>query len=323
MDSNVGFQGELSDQTSGRPTPLVAILVLNFNSTKMSESCLASLSRIDYPNYRIILIDNGSDDCSIEEIVSNYPEVMFIDLETNLGFAMGNNIGLTKALGLGADYCLLLNNDTEVAPDFLTRLVDTMESDPAIAITGPMIYYSDAPEVIWSAGGSINTRLGTTKMLGIGQIDRGQYGSRPRQVDYVTGCAMGVRASILNQVGMLDPRFFMYYEEVEWCSRIKKMNHLVVHVPSSKVWHKISIEERERSHLVYYYMTRNRLLFLEQAGFGWLAWLHTLLFDYARTLLSWTIKPKWRNKRSLRRVMARAILDYYLKRFGKASNAYL
>jgi GT2 family glycosyltransferase len=295
----------------------VVIIVLNWNGRDDTLACLASLSRLDYPVYDIVVVDNGSSDNSITAIRAAYPHLTLIETGQNLGYVGGNNVGLQQAQSMDAAYALLLNNDTEVSPDFLTRLVETAEADPLAAIVGPTIYYFDRPDVIWSAGGVIDWRQGQTCMVGLDEAERGQFGQLPRPVDFVTGCALLIKMAVVAQVGLLDPRFFAYYEENEWCVRVSRAGFKILHVPLAKIWHKISPIAREASPQVHYYMSRNRLLFLQLSRAGTAAWLNTLLFDYGRTLLSWSLKPQWRYKAPQRRAMVRAILDYGWGHFGK------
>ncbi len=296
--------------------PQVAVVILNWNGGQETLDCLASLRRVDYPRFEVIVVDNGSTDGSADAIRRDFPEATLIEMGGNLGFTGGNNVGIRYALAYGADYVLLLNNDTEVASDFLTHLVEVMEATPKVGIAGPLIYYYDRPEIIWSAGGTIDPRRGQTRMIGLGERDRGQYGPAPRQVDFVTGCALLVRRPVLEQAGLLDERFFAYYEEAEWCVRVRRAGYRVVNVPGAKVWHKISPERRAASPIVHYYMTRNRLLFLRCAQLGVGAWLYTLIGEYLRTLVSWSLRPRWRNKRNQRNAMLQALYDYRRGRFG-------
>ncbi len=297
--------------------PRVAIIVLNWNGRDDTLACLASLSQLDYSIYEVIVVDNGSGDDSVAAIRAAYPQVTLIETGDNLGYVGGNNVGLKFAKKMGAKYALLLNNDTEVAPDFLSLLVEVAEADPAVGIVGPTIYYFDQPNVIWSAGGAIDWARGSTQMVGLNDVDRGQFGNSPRLVDFVTGCALLIKISLVEQVGLLDPRFFAYYEETEWCVRVTRAGFKILHVPPAKIWHKISPIAREASPQVHYYMTRNRLLFLKLSRAGMTAWFNTLLLDYGRTLLSWTLKPKWRHKSLQRRAMLQAILDYGRGHFGR------
>jgi GT2 family glycosyltransferase len=136
-------------------------------------------------------------------------------------------------------------------------------------------------------------------------------------VDFVTGCAMLVKRIALEKTGRLDERFFAYYEEAEWCVRARRAGFDIVHVPQAHVWHKIHVAAQADSPLVHYYMTRNRLLFLKASRAGLRAWLHTLFAEYLRTLVSWSLQPKWQDKQRQRRVMLQAIADAWRGHWGK------
>jgi GT2 family glycosyltransferase len=300
--------------------PQVTIIVLNWNGLNDTLDCLESLGQLDYKNHKVVVVDNGSVDGSVPGIREQFPGVTIIENGENLGYAGGNNVGLRYAMAQGADYALLLNNDTVVDPAFLGILVDAAEADPAVGIAGPTIYYHERPDVIWSAGGAIDWQRGSTRMVGLDERDDGQFGVEPRAADFVTGCAMLVRRTMMEKVGPLDERFFAYYEETEWCVRVARAGYKIVHVPLARMWHKISPSARADSPLVHYYMTRNRLLFLKATGAGPGAWLHTLIADYLRTLTSWSVRPKWRGKRSLRRAMWQGIVDFVCGRFGAIHN---
>ena len=183
-----------------------------------------------------------------------------------------------------------------------------------------MIYYFDLPDTIWSAGGHIDWARGRSSMIGVDEHrDENKYDTR--EVDFVSGCALLVRMSALEKAGDLDSRFFMYYEETEWCVRIRRAGYRIMHVPQAKIWHKIKPNARADSPLAHYYMTRNRLLFLKATGAGVRSWLYTLLCEYLRTLLSWTLRPKWRGKKPQRRMMLRAIEDALQGRWGQLSTS--
>ena len=297
--------------------PSVTIITLNWNGLADTLVCLKSLYQIDYPNFQIIVVDNGTEEKAEPAIRSQFPDVTLIENEANLGFTGGNNVGLRRALAHDADYALLLNNDTEVAPDFLRLQVEAAEADPAIGIVGPTIYYFDRPDVIWSAGGAIDWDRGRTFMIGLDEVDQGQFGHTVRPVDFVTGCALLIKMSVVEQVGMLDPRFFAYYEEAEWCVRVARAGFRILHVPQAKMWHKITPSARASSPAVHYYMTRNRLLFLKVTGAGPKAWFHTLVAEYLRTLISWSVKARWRHKRLQRSAMIQAIADARRGRWGR------
>jgi GT2 family glycosyltransferase len=297
--------------------PRIAIILVNWNAAQYTIECLASLQKLDYPNFETILIDNGSVDHSPTIIRQAFPGIMLLEMGENLGFVEGNNVGIREAQRRGAELVLLLNNDTEVDPDCLSRMVDVIQSDTKIGIVGPTIYYHSLPDTIWSAGGEIIWRAGLTRMMNLGEKDYGQLGTQPRKVDFVTGCALLIKMTAIQEAGLLDQRFFAYFEEAEWCVRVNRAGYQIMHIPDAKIWHKISLEAREASPMVHYYMIRNRLLFLKltKASFG--AWIYTLFFDYLRTLLSWWFRPKWHHKKDQRAMMVKAIVDYFLGRYGK------
>ncbi|MEJ2557919.1 MAG: glycosyltransferase family 2 protein [Anaerolineae bacterium] len=272
--------------------PRAAVIVLNWNGGRDTLDCLASLRRLDYPCCEVVVVDNGSTDGSTQAIRESFPEVWVIETGANLGFTGGNNVGIRHALDREADYVLLLNHDTEVASDSLTQLVRAAEA-------------------------AIDPQRGQAQMVGIDEPDSGRYGSTPREVDFVSGCALLVRSSVLEQVGLLDERFFAYYEEVEWCIRARRAGYHILSVPEAKVWHKISPGRRAASPVVHYYMTRNRLLLLKCTQLGIRAWFHTLVLEYLRTMMSWSLKPKWRDKLAQRNMMLRALYDYQRGRFGQ------
>lgn len=295
--------------------PRVLIIVLCYNGVELTLACLESLGRISYPDADVLVVDNASSDGTPARVRAAFPRAQVLETGVNGGFAAGNNVGLRIALERGYDYALLLNNDTEVAPDFLDHLVAAAEADPQIGIAGPLICYYERPELIWSAGGVIDWRGGTSAMRGIGERDRGQYAA-PAPVDFVTGCALLCRRAALERAGLLDERFFMYYEETEWCVRVARAGLRIVHVPAARLLHKIPLSDRSDRPYVAYYMTRNRLLFLRQTWAPPATWLRALLLQDARTLLSLSLRPKWRARRPHRDAMLRAWRDFWRGRFG-------
>lgn len=297
--------------------PLVAIIILNWNGKEDTLACIESLQKMHYANKQIIIVDNASTDDSIERIKREFPELELVVNSANLGYAGGNNAGIRYAVKKQVDYLLLLNNDTIVDQHLLNRLVQVMNDHPQIGAVSPMIYYHTSPDVFWFAGGVIDRQRSETVMLGCGEPDRGQFGEQPFPIDYANGCAMMIRSEVLNKVGFLDERFFMYYEEVEWCHRIRKAGYDILAVPGAKVWHKIDPDRRNASARVHYLMTRNRLLWIRLTGLGTLAISRVILLEYFRTWLSWNLRPCWRDKRVLSGVTVKAVLDYFKGKFGE------
>jgi GT2 family glycosyltransferase len=295
--------------------PAVWIIILNYNGRDDTLACLKSLRHMSYPNAHILVVDNGSHDNSVAAFRSAYPHLDLLETGENLGFAAGNNRGIAKALEHGAEYVLLLNNDTEVQPDFLTQLVQRCQNNPTIGAAGPKIYYHDKPQTIWSAGGSIDWQRGTSHMIALDQPDSEQY-NQARQVDFLTGCALLVRSSAIQQAGLLDERFGMYYEETEWCVRLARAGWSLWYEPKSVILHKIKPVQQNQSPRITYYMTRNRLLFLRLTHAPLRAWLHALVLQDLRTWCSWRIKKRWQGKRDQRLALVQGWRDFLHQRFG-------
>lgn len=300
------------------PQPSVSIIVLNYNNREDTLECLRSLQHLTCRRVTVILVDNSSTDGTVEAVRHEYPQLTVIETGANLGFTGGNNVGIDYALSSGAEYIMLLNNDTVVAPDMIDIMIDAMQQDPSIAVSGPTIYYYDQPEIVWSAGSRVDWKRGLTSMLGIGEEDKGQFGQLPRPVDFVTGCALLARRDVWEQVGLLSNDFFMYYEETEWCVRAARAGFRIAHIPTAMMWHKISLEARETSPHTVYYMTRNRLLFLKHTHPSLRTWLY-IVTEYARTFVNLSFRSRWQDRRHLRGVMLRAIKDYTTGRFGRAA----
>ncbi len=296
-------------------SPRTLIIILCYNGVTDTLACLASLRRAA-GSFDVLVVDNASSDGTPRIVREQAPGVTVIETGANLGFAAGNNVGLRYGVERGYDYLLLLNNDTEVAPDFLERMLAPLEQDPRIGAAGPTIYYYAQPDLIWSAGGTVDWKQGVARTRG-GEVDAGQYPA-VNQVEFVTGCALLVRRAAVERAGMLDERFFMYYEETEWCVRIGRAGFQIVHVPDSHVWHKIPLNARADKEYLAYYMTRNRLLFLSATRAPLRAWLHALVLQDLRTYLSLTLRPKWRH-RAGRAGMRQAWMDFWRRRYGALS----
>ena len=243
----------------------VCIIILNWNGLEDTVECLESLKKITYPNYEVIVVDNGSegDDAKVlREKFSDYVHV--IENDKNYGFAEGCNMGLRYALeNSKLDYVLLLNNDTVVAPDFLTELVRAAESDPSIGIVGPKICFYGEPNRIQSAGGQINWWTGEAPLFGCTQIDSGQF-DEMKEVDWVMGGALLIKCETIEEIGLLYAGYFAYFEEAEWCAKAKKAGYKVIYAPRARLWHKRRLAVDRIDGFRLYYMTRNRFLFMKR-----------------------------------------------------------
>jgi GT2 family glycosyltransferase len=295
------------------PLPRVGIVILNWRRPAAILACLESVGGLAYPDYRVIVVDNGSNNGSTERIRRAFPTVALIENGRNLGFAAGCNVGLREALRQGAAYVLLLNDDTEIAPDALTRLVAAGESETGIGVLGPRIAYYDRPELIWSQGGLVD-RYGAASHPGADE-----RADRPAEaaldVDYVSGCALLAKRHVVERVGLLDERFFAYYEEAAWCARVRRAGYRVVVVPAARVWHKVSADQRGQSALYLYLMTRNRLLYLRSVGASIGVQTRTSL-ELLRTALSWSLRRRHRARRPLAPAVLRGLGDALRGRYG-------
>jgi GT2 family glycosyltransferase len=240
--------------------PKVDIILVNWNRADLTIECLRSLKAIDYPDHELIIVDNASTDGSAGVLKSSFPDARLFVNDRNLGFAGGNNVGVRYAVDNNADYVLLLNNDTEVDPRFLSELVAATEADPKIGIAGSKIYYFSEPRRLWYAGGSVDLWTGDTHHIGENELDAGQY-DVAKDTDYVSGCAMLIKRRVLEEIGLFDERMFLYYEDSDYCMRARRHGYRVVYVPSSVVWHKVSSTTGKVKDLQLFYGTRNMLIF--------------------------------------------------------------
>lgn len=250
-------------------SPLVYIIIVNWNGLKDTIECLGSLERLEYPNFEVVLVDNGSTDGSAPLIKAKYPNLFVILNRNNVGYGKANNLGIEYALRNGANYVWLLNNDAISDPGALSTMVRVAEEDPKIGILGSKIYYANDPGRIWFAGAGIDWPRGLSSHIGINETDRGQYDTL-RRVERVAGCSMLVRREVCEQVGLFDENYFLFVEEIDWCVRARKQGFSCVLVPSSIVYHKGSVSVSKIGHWssVYnYYNTRN-FLYLVRRSFS-------------------------------------------------------
>ena len=225
------------------PAPKVYIIVLNYNRKDDTLDCLESLYRMKYPNFEVVMVDNGSNDGTALAVMEAYPHAHVIENRRNLMFSGGNNVGIRAALAEGADYVLLLNNDTVVAPDMLSKMVDAMRAHPEAGMAGPKIYYyppkDGGTELIWYAGGIVKLWQGLTAHRGIRERDTGQY-KEVEYTEYITGCALLATRECLEKVGLLDPLYYIYAEDADLTMRARLAGYKLLFVPDAKMWHKVS-----------------------------------------------------------------------------------
>lgn len=293
--------------------PLVICVILNSNRREDTLACLDSLAVSDYPNVKSIVLDNNSTDGSVDAIRNRFPTVTIIHLTENLGYAGNNNVGVNAALKMGAEWVFVLNEDVIMDRDCLRKLVEVGEGEPRIGILGPMVYHFDEKQVIQSAGGMLG-KYWQSIHLGQNEPDQGQF-REPHQVEWISGCAILFRRAAIERAGMLDSNYFIYWEETEWCIRTARAGWRIVHVPAAKLWHKGVQKNYQPKPSFTYYATRNHLFTLAKHHAPLVARMYTW-FQFTRTLISWSVKSKWRHKREHRNAMWRGILDFLRGRMG-------
>lgn len=297
--------------------PKVYVIILNYNGSEDTVDCLKSLSEVSQKNYRlsVIVVDNHSNDNFLSLIKSPAPAVI-IENKENLGFTGGNNVGIKRALEENADYIMLLNNDTYVDKNLIVNLLKSFQKDRTIGIVGPKIYFARGFEfhiekytdnqkgrVIWYAGGLIDWNNMLFFHRGVDEVDHGQY--EEGETEFVSGCAMMIKAELIKKIGMFNDDYFLYMEDVDLCQRIKNFGYKLWFEPSAIVWHKNATSSGKpgsKTHI--YYQARNRLIF----GFKY-AKLRTklaLIRESLKDLLGGSIKSK-------------AVMDYYFRQWGKGA----
>jgi len=242
---------------------IIAVIVLNWNGKKDTLACIDSLQKQSYRPYEIIVVDNGSTDGSVQQIRSLYPSVTLLENQENLGFAGGNNRGITYALEKGFDAIVLLNNDTIVDPSFLHAFASTSQKHPH-SLLGAKIYVHSNPNLFDHFGGNWNPAKGQFDLIGYHQQEDNISWEKPFPLDYICGCALFAKAEAFKAIGLLDERFFLFWEEADFCYRAKQLGFSVFCAPQAKVWHKVSASFTGGKPHTTYFWWRNRLLWIQK-----------------------------------------------------------
>ena len=241
----------------------ITIITVNFNQIRVTEDFLRSVLR-NAPNedIELILVDNGSSENNEAYFKKIYPDVVYIRSDKNLGFAGGNNLGIRAAKG---EYILLLNNDTEITENMIPVLLNEMELRPDIGLISPLILYYEDPKIIQYAGFTeMNYLTGRNRGIGNQEVDDGQYNLDSRETGYCHGAAMMCRKKDLELAGLMSEDFFLYYEELDWCDKFKKIGKKIWFTGKSTIYHKESMSVGKESKIKTYFMTRNRMLYIRR-----------------------------------------------------------
>lgn len=244
--------------------PRILIVLLNWNGKRDTLECLSSLEKVAYPNFTPIIIDNGSTDDSVPVIRSAFPKVPIFETKANLGFAGGNNIGISWALKKPYEWILLLNNDTTVSPDFLDSFLAAAKEKPQAKILGAKIYRYSDPNRIDHLGGFWNSETAEFYSPAAGKIEDNTSFEEMEKVDYVCGAALFMHRSVPQAIGVLEPRFFLFWEETDFCCRARRAGFEIWTAPKAKIWHKVSSSFIGGKPHMHYFWWRSRLLWIER-----------------------------------------------------------
>lgn len=322
-----------------KPYPRVLIILLNWNGKKDTLECLDSLSKVTYPKFQTIVVDNGSTDDSVSAIRTLFPQIPIFENGANLGFAAGNNVGISWGLKKNYEWILLLNNDTVVDPFFLDEFIKAALENPNAKILGAKIYQYGDPTRIDHLGGFWNPSVAEFESHGSNQIDDGISFECMKSVDYVCGAALLMHRSVPESIGLLEPKFFLFWEETDFCFRARRKGFEVWTAPKAKIWHKVSSSFSGGKPHMHYFWWRSRLLWIERnctyqerkalyrnvlypeifKTFRHL-FLRTLQIIWSRILLK---QPKESNREKTRRYQAGlwGILHYATNQFGNCPSS--
>jgi hypothetical protein len=274
---------------SGTTKPSVCAIVLNWNAYNDTRECIESLNKIEYDNFKIVIIDNASIDGSGEKLSRAYPDISFLKLNYNGGYAAGNNEGILWGLQKDFEYFLVLNNDTIVESDFLLPLIETLEADPSYGIvTGKVLYYNQHKH-IYSAGGYFS-KLFCTGVNGKFKAadELSPQEEMTQDISFVPGCMMLVQRKVFEHFGLLDEKYFLYFEDLEFSRRVSS-KYKLGYIPSSRIYHKSGGGTRWSNYTptYLYYHSRNRFWVFRDAPILYRAYvfLYSFLNAFAKTVI--------------------------------------
>src|SRR5258708_1747803 len=298
----------------------VTVVAINFNREDVTFAWLDSMQKIKTSGFTfdIVIVDNASKKPFQLSKNQQKENIHVLRSEENTGFNGGNNIGLTFALEHGADYIMIINNDTIVDPDMIKNLFEVLESDPKIGVSTPKIYFAkghefhkvrykkeDLGKVFWYAGGHTDWANVKSVHRGVDEVDRGQY-NKNEQVSFASGCCMLFKREVLEKVGLLDEKYFLYFEDADINERIQRAGYTISYVPKAVLWHiNAASSGGSGNQLQDYFLTRNQMLF--GMKYAPLRTKFALLRQSFRYLLNGRPKQK------------QGIRDYYFGRLGKGT----
>lgn len=249
----------------------LGVVILNWNTFSFTKACLLSLLPELPENSTVYMVDNGSKDDSAMLLANEFPELTHMPLPKNVGFAEGNTIGMKRAIAEGCEHILLLNNDTEVAPNFYAPLQNRLQENTQLAAVQPLIAKFHEPSLTWNAGGTFNRFFGLSKTTGFGapistQRNNGLF------TQWITGCCMLLSVDAIKKVGFFDSYFFAYFEDVDWAIRFTKAGYQLGYEPTSLIFHHAGASSQtekksrggQQSPMVHYLGLRNHVYLIKK-----------------------------------------------------------
>lgn len=266
--------------------PLVSIVICSYNNYNDIEECIGSIKKLEYKNYHVIIVNNGSNDPNYDELPKKYSGVIYLKIDVNKGFSGGNNVGIKYALKHGAEYVLLLSDDVVVRKKFLSELVKFgLKHHDAGLIGGKQYFYSEK-KLLYAAGGDLNTFTGVVKGIGLNKKDSGQYELK-KEVDYIPLAAAMFRKEVFESIGLLPECYYLGGEEGDIAYRAKKSGYKIFFNPDSVCYHKVGYSGKT-SYEYLYNRFRNRLMFIDRNFYGILR-LSRLVYFVFRNIVSFQL----------------------------------
>ena len=287
--------------------PSVAVIVLNYNQEKETTRCLETLQTLAYPSFEVLVIDNGSHRNVAELLRGHFPAVSWMRLPENVGFAAGCNRGIRWALDRGAEAVLLLNNDASVETDLLDKMVESAEQDATVGVVGAVIYPKEDPNRPFLAGMRFDFLSARIKRI--------PPNPKKEDVPVVSGSCLLIKRELLEKLDGLDERFFIYYEETDFCYRARRMGWRVKYDARAKVTHAEGSTFGRASAATRYLYTRNRLLFLSKHCPLWVQpWSFCIRMLQDLLLVSFF---GLKGEKEICRAIFYGLEDFWKGRFGK------
>ena len=261
--------------------PKVYVVTLNYNGLDWLKDCLDSISNLNYTNFNVLLVDNGSADNSIKFVKENYDDIEILENKSNLGYSEGFNRGINYAIKNDAEYILIMNNDTVIDKDALTQLVKTATTDSKIGFVSGKVYYHSKPNTFQTVGRLSDPHTIVGPHVGSYEEDIGQY-DKIKDYDFIDDVFMLVSTDTIKETGAYDKDFFLQYEETDWCIRVRKAGYRIVYVPEAKIWHKGTLTSGGTySPINTFYNARNRTIFMKKNSTQsqWFSYIIKLFFN--------------------------------------------